>query len=375
MFTSSSRPARQTCCSLEHELVSQLLVSASARFTLSKQPERLSIMNMNLQGGAVQRQSHPNAGIDVSKEHLDVCWETNELRLGNDGAGWSELAAKLKAADVDLVVVEATGGYERGLVLALQQTGLTVARVNPRQTRDFAKSMGVLAKTDALDARTLRDFADVLARHPQRQRFITPLVDERRQLLASLMTRRRQVVEMRAAEQQRLEHADAMATRSINAVIRALDKQIRQIDKDVDGHMERHFKQQRELLDSVKGVGAVTTLTLLSALPELGRLGRKPIAKLAGLAPLADDSGKRRGVRRIWGGRAQVRSALYMATLSAMRYNPTIAAHYRRLLAAGKPKKVAMVACMRKLLVILNAMLRDNAQWDPARHLVTATSA
>jgi len=332
-------------------------------------------MNMNLQGGAVQRQSHPNAGIDVSKEHLDVCWETNELRLGNDGAGWSELAAKLKAADVDLVVVEATGGYERGLVLALQQTGLTVARVNPRQTRDFAKSMGVLAKTDVLDARTLRDFADVLARHPQRQRFITPLVDERRQLLGSLMTRRRQVVEMRAAEQQRLEHADAMATRSINAVIRALDKQIRQIDKDVDGHMERHFKQQRELLDSVKGVGAVTTLTLLSALPELGRLGRKPIAKLAGLAPLADDSGKRRGVRRIWGGRAQVRSALYMATLSAMRYNPTIAAHYRRLLAAGKPKKVAMVACMRKLLVILNAMLRDNAQWDPARHLVTATSA
>jgi len=335
----------------------------------------LSIMNMNLQGGAVQHQSRPNVGIDVSKQYLDVCWETNELRVGNDGAGWSELAAKLKAAEVDLIVVEATGGYERQLLLALQEAGLTVARVNPRQARDFAKSMGVLAKTDALDARTLRDFSDVLARHPQRARFITALVDERRQLLASLMTRRRQLVDMRAAEQQRLEHADAMAIRSINAVIRALDKQIRQIDHDVDGHIDRHFKQQRKLLDSVKGVGAVTTLTLLSALPELGRLGRKPIAKLAGLAPLADDSGKRRGVRRIWGGRAQVRSALYMATLSAMRYNPVIAAYYQRLLEAGKPKKVAMVACMRKLLVILNAMLRDNAQWDAARHLVTATGA
>ena len=330
-------------------------------------------MNMNLQGGAVQRQSRPNAGIDVSKEHLDACWETNELRLSNDGVGWSELAAKLKAAGVDVVVVEATGGYERGLLLALQEAGLTVARVNPRQTRDFAKSMGTLAKSDALDARTLRDFADVVARHPQRARFITPLVDERRQMLAALMTRRRQLVEMRVAEQQRLEHANELAARSIHSVIRILDKQIRQIDHDVDGHMDRHYKQQRKLLDSVKGVGAVTTLTLLSALPELGRLGRKPIAKLAGLAPLADDSGKRRGVRRIWGGRAQVRSALYMATLSAMRYNPVIAAHYQRLLAAGKPKKVAIVACMRKLLVILNAMLRDNAQWDETRHLAAST--
>ena len=240
MFYPSSRPVRQTCSSLECELPSQLLVNALARSTPSYQPERLSIMNMNLQGGAVQRHRGPNAGIDVSKDHLDVCWETNELRLSNDGAGWSELAAKLKAAGVDLVVVEATGGYERGLLLALQEAGLTVARVNPRQTRDFAKSMGTLAKTDTLDARTLREFAEVVARHPQRERFITPLVDERRQMLTALMKRRRQLVDMRVAEQQRLEHANEAAARSIHSVIRMLDKQIRQIDHDVDGHMERH---------------------------------------------------------------------------------------------------------------------------------------
>jgi len=332
-------------------------------------------MNMHLQGGATQRQERPNAGIDVSKEHLDVCWGLNEERFGNDGEGWSELIAKLKAARVDLVLVEASGGYERGVLLALQEAGLTVARVNPRQARDFAKSLGVLAKTDGLDSRTLRDFADVLARHADRAKFITPVMDERRQMLVMLMTRRRQLVDMRVAEQQRLEQAGARAAKSIHSVLKTLDRQIGQIDKDIDAHLERHFKAQRELLESVKGVGAVTTLTLLSALPELGRLKRKPIAKLAGVAPLADDSGKRRGQRHIWGGRSEVRSVLYMAALSARRHNPVIAPYYERLLAAGKPKKVALVACMRKLLTILNAMLRDNAAWDEARHAVTAQNA
>ena len=273
------------------------------------------------------------------------------------------------------MVLEATGGYERGLVCALQGAGIIVARVNPRQARDFAKSMGVLAKTDSLDARTLLDFADVLARHKDRARFITPLVDEQRQLLAELMTRRRQLIDMRVAETHRLEHAYARATKSIRSVIRMLDRQIAEIDRDIDEHMDRHFKPQRKLLESVKGVGAVTTLTLLSMLPELGRLGRKPIAKLVGIAPLADDSGRRRGPRRIWGGRAEVRAALYMATLSATRFNPVIAAHYQRLLAAGKPKKVAIVACMRKLLTILNAMFRDGAAWDAAKHVRVAQNA
>lgn len=330
-------------------------------------------MNMHLQGGAAERVERPNAGIDVSKQHLDVCWGTQQLRLGNDAAGCDELIARLQADAVDLVVLEASGGYERGVVLALQAAGLAVARVNPRQARDFAKSMGVLAKTDKLDARGLRDFADVLARHKQRASFITAFVDPQRQLLAALMTRRRQLVDMHVAESQRLEHADARAAKSIRSVLRLLERQLHDIERDTDAHLERHFKAQRKLLDSVKGVGAVTTLTLLSTLPELGKLARKPIAKLVGVAPLADDSGKRRGARHIWGGRAEVRSALYMATLSAMRYNPVIAPYYQRLIAAGKPKKVAMVACMRKLLTILNAMLRDNASWDAARGIASST--
>lgn len=324
-------------------------------------------MNMNLQGGATKRAQRPNAGIDVAKEHLDACWADSVRRFGNDASGWAELIAKLQADAADLVVVEATGGYERAVVAALQAAGIAVARVNPRQARDFAKSLGVLAKTDALDARVLRDFADVLARHEDRAKFITPLVDTQRELLGGLMTRRRQLIDMHVAESQRLQHADARAAKSIRSVLKLLDRQLAEIDRDVDQHMDRHFKPQRKLLDSVKGVGAVTTLTLLSGLPELGTLQRKPIAKLVGIAPLANDSGKFRGQRHIWGGRAEVRSALYMATLSAMRYNPVIAAYYQRLLAAGKPKKVAMVACMRKLLTILNAMLRDGAAWDPLK--------
>lgn len=326
-------------------------------------------MNINPQGGATERTQRPNAGIDVAKQHLDVCLGTRELRVGNEASGWNELIAAIKAEATDLVVVEASGGYERGLLMALQEAGIAVARINPRQARDFAKSLGVLAKTDKLDARTLRDFADVLARHKERARFITPLVDEQRELLTGLMTRRRQLVDMRVAETQRLEHASARAVKSIRSVIRLLDRQIAEIDRDIDAHLERHFKAQRKLLDSVKGVGAVTTLTLLAALPELGHLGRKPIAKLVGVAPLADDSGKRKGARRIWGGRAPVRTALYMATLSAISHNPAIAPYYRRLLDAGKPKKVAMVACMRKLLIILNAMVRDGVMWDAFKHV------
>jgi transposase len=326
-------------------------------------------MNMNPQGGATQRVERLNAGIDVSKHHLDVCWGTEQQRLGNDASGYDELIAKLQVGDIDLVVLEATGGYERGVVLALQHAGIAVARVNPRQAREFAKSMGVLAKTDRLDARSLRDFADVLARHEQRHKYVTPVLQEQREYLAALMLRRRQLVDMRVAESNRLEHAGARAARSIRSVLKTLDKQLADIDRDADKHIEEHFKAQRKLLDSVKGVGAVTTLSLLSGLPELGRLGRKPIAKLVGIAPLADDSGKRKGQRRIWGGRAEVRAALYMATLSAMRYNPVIAAYYQRLLVAGKPKKVAMVACMRKLLTILNAMVRDGALWDLNKHV------
>lgn len=332
-------------------------------------------MNMHPQGGVANREARPNAGVDVSKQHLDVCWGTEAQRLVNDAAGWDELTAKFEAANVDLVVLEATGGMECGLVCALQGAGIAVARINPRQARDFAKSMGVLAKTDRVDARALRDFADVLARHKDRHKYITPLVEPHRLELAALMVRRRQLVDMRVAESNRLDTASPRAARSIRSVLKTLDKQIADIERDAGDHLDRHFGHQRALLDSVKGVGAVSILTLTSALPELGRLGRRQIAKLVGVAPLADDSGSRKGKRTTWGGRAEPRAVLYMATLTAIRCNPAIKTFHARLIAAGKPQKVAIVACMRKLLTILNAMLRDQAPWDATKHLQTHKEA
>ncbi len=332
-------------------------------------------MSMHLQGGVAKDGTRPNAGVDVSKHYLDICFGGEQRRAANDVHGWDELTAMLQAANVDLVVVEATGGYERGLVCALQGAGVCVARVNPRQARDFAKSMGVLAKTDRVDARTLRDFADVLARHASRQQYITPMLEQARQELGELMTRRRQLIDMRVAEHNRLEHAGARTARSIRSVLKLLDKQIAAVDQHIDSHMDQHFKSQRTLLDSVKGVGPVTVLTLTAALPELGRLGRKQIAKLVGVAPLADDSGGRHGKRRTWGGRSEVRAVVYMAATVAMRHNPVIRTFYERLVSAGKPKKVAIVACMRKLLTILNAMLRDQSMWDITRHLNPVASS
>jgi len=327
---------------------------------------------MNQQGGVIDGGVRQNAGIDVSKQHLDVCCGTVELRLDNAADGWNATIAQLKLQGVDLVVVEATGGYERGLVCALQDADITVARVNPRQARDFAKSMGVLGKTDKVDARCLRDFADVLARHKDRQKFITAPADEHRAALAALVVRRRQLVDMRVAESNRLEHATKVTLRSIRHILKALDKQLGDVDNDIDGMLEEHFKAQRSLLDTAKGVGPVTIVTLTALLPELGRLKRRQIAKLVGIAPLPCDSGQHKGKRRIWGGRGDVRSVLFMATLSAKQHNPVIREFHQRLIAAGKPPKVAIVACMRKLLTILNAMLRDSARWDAARALVPA---
>ena len=329
--------------------------------------------SMNQQGGALGPGVRLNAGIDVSKQHLDLCCGQTEQRLSNHQAGWDELTALLRQANVALVVVEATGGYERGVVSSLQQAGIAVARVNPRQARDFAKSMGQLAKTDRVDARSLRDFADVLARHPHLDKFVTQPREPEREELAAMMVRRRQVVEMLVAEKNRLPQAGVhRSVKSIKKMIRALEEELKELDKDIDDHLDEHFKQQRELLDSVRGVGTVTIMSLTAALPELGRLDRREIAKIVGVAPLANDSGNRRGVRSIWGGRADVRATLYMAALVAVRHNPVIRAFYKRLCAAGKPAKVALVACMRKLLTILNAIVRDGTAWDPARNPLRA---
>jgi len=325
-------------------------------------------MNMINPQDRVANGGQPNCGIDMSKQHADACWLGNELRFNNDLEGRKELIARLLADHVDLVVIEATGGYERELVCEMQQAGLTVARLNPRQARDFAKSLGYLDKTDRIDARCLRDFADVLARHKDRHKYITAPTDAAQQELAALMTRRRQLVDMRVQEMNRLDLAGKRARRSILSVIRMLDKQIEQIDREVQDHIDDHFDGQRKLLDSFKGVGPVTILTLLAALPELGKLNRRAIAKLVGIAPLADDSGPRKGKRRIKGGRSEVRNVAYMATIAAVKHNPVLRNHYHRLLTAGKAKKVAIVACMRKMLTILNAMMRDGTPWDLARH-------
>lgn len=308
-------------------------------------------MNMHVQGGAT-KDTKPNAGVDVSKEFLDLCWLDRHQRVSNDEAGWTQAIDLFKSADVDLVVLEATGNLERGFLIALQHAGIEVARINPRQARDFAKSLGQLAKTDRADAAVLRDLANVLARHEKRSCYLAPQPDEQREILKDLMVRRRQLVEMPVAEKHRLEVARKTMARSILSSVKFLDKQIAALDKEIDDHINDHFDGMRELLTSVKGV-----------------------SKLVGVAPLSSDSGKHRGQRHVWGGRAPVRAVLYMAALVACRRNPVIRAFYERLLAAGKPKKVALVACMRKLLTILNAMVRDNRAWDVLKGQITATSA
>jgi transposase len=325
-------------------------------------------MSVHQQGREATAAPRVNAGIDVSKGGLDAAWGTESQHVANDAEDLERLATALQHADVDLVVLEATGGYEALAATTLQLAGLAVAVVNPRQARDFAKSMGVLAKTDRVDARLLRDFANVIALHPQRSRYLRALPDERRAHLEALVRRRRQLVVMRKAEAQRLTQAHPAARKSLAAVLQMIDQQLSALDGQIDGHMRSHFKQALRWLDTVKGVGPVTQSTLAASLPQLGRLDRRAISALVGVAPLARDSGRMRGKRSTWGGRAEVRAVLYMAALSAIRHNEVIGRFHQKLIAAGKPKKVAIVACMRKLLIILNAMIRDQKPWDAEKH-------
>ena len=244
------------------------------------------------------------------------------------------------------------------------------AVINPRQARDFAKAMGYLAKTDAIDARMLAQLAQVLAAHPERARFVKVLADAEQQRLQALVLRRTQLIGMLAAEHQRLSTSHAAARKSIEKLIVVIRKQLKDIEAQLAAHIERHHADVAALLQSVAGVGPATAAMLIAELPELGSLNRRQIAALVGVAPFAHDSGKMRGKRMIGGGRAQVRRSLYMAALAATRFNPVIARFYQRLLASGKPKKVALVACMRKLLTILNAMLRSDKPWDASLHAV-----
>lgn len=309
-----------------------------------------------------------SVGIDVSKGTLDVQVRPTDAQwtVANDDAGIRALVAQLQTAAPAQIVIEATGGYELAVVSALAAAGLPVIVVNPRAVRDFARATGQLAKTDQLDAGILARFAE------QVQPAIRPLADAEQQELDALLTRRRQLIEMLTAERNRLQQVfvarGSRVKKSLTAHIAYLTRELGRAETDLEALVRQSpiWRERDELLQSAPGVGPVLSLTLLAALPELGRLDRKAIAALVGVAPLNRDSGLFRGKRMVHGGRAPVRTALYMGALVATRYNPVIRAFYQRLLAAGKPKKVALTACMRKLLIILNAMVRQQAPWSAA---------
>lgn len=320
--------------------------------------------------------SQPNplcVGIDVSKATLDIAASSDiaQVTVSNDSDGFDAIIAELRKHSVALVLMEATGGLEAAVACSLQAEGFDVAVVNPRQARDFARAMGYLAKTDRIDARVLAQMAAVINRHPERERFIRTLPDAERQVLTAMVVRRRQLITMLVAERNRLYPAHPQSRKSINTIIKALEDELARINEDMNSHIRNHFKELAERLGSIKGIGTMTTAALLAEVPELGSLSRREISALVGVAPVNRDSGTMRGRRTIFGGRAGVRTALYMATLVATRFNPVIKAFYTRLVAAGKAKKVALVACMRKLLTILNAMLRKNEEWDESYHQVT----
>jgi len=279
----------------------------------------------------------------------------------NNPAGLAQLQERLQASAPSLIVLEATGGYEVAVVAALATAALPVVVLNARQVRDFARATGRLAKTDAIDAGVLAHFAEVV-RPPVR-----PLPDAMTQSLQAWLMRRRQLVEMLLAEEQRRSRAPRPIQRQIDQHVRWLRAQLGAVEKDLAQTLRESpvWREKDDLLRSVPGVGPVLTTTLLGDVPELGQLNRKQIAALIGVAPLNRDSGTYRGRRAVWGGRAHVRATLYMATLTAARYNPVIRAFYERLVAAGKPKKVALTACMRKLLTILNALIARRTAWKP----------
>ena len=304
-------------------------------------------------------------GIDVAKEVLDVAMEPagESWRVRNTMEDIGELATRLAPRQPTLIVLEATGGFEATVAAVLATAGLPVAVVNPRQVRDFARSLGRLAKTDRLDAQVLARFAEAVRPTPR------ALPDAAAQRLSALCGRRRQLIEMLTAEQNRLPRADAAVRPNVEAHIRWLRQQLTHLDGELSTAVRESpiWRRKDDLLRSVRGVGPVLSATLLAELPELGTLTRKQIAALVGVAPLNRDSGTFRGRRVTWGGRAPVRRVLYMAALVGTRCNPALRRFYDRLLMAGKPKKVALTACMRKLLVTLNAMLRDGTPWMPER--------
>lgn len=303
-------------------------------------------------------------GIDVSKKRLDVALSPSGevFAVANDATGLHQLVQRLNLCEPQLIVLESSGGYELMAAATLRQAGLPAERVNPRQVRDFARATGRLAKTDKLDALVLARYAEVV------QPELRPFPEAEQLELAALMTRHRQLTAMVVMEKNRLDTTFSLRVRqSLLSHLRSLEQQLKELEEELDDFLKQHplFADKARLLRSTPGVGPGTCLCLLAWLPELGTLNRKQIAALAGLAPFNRDSGQLRGKRAVWGGRVRVRAFLYMATVAASRCNPVIRAFYQRLRQAGKAAKVALTACMRKLLTILNAMLKNQQPWCP----------
>lgn len=300
-------------------------------------------------------------GIDVSKSVLDVyilpC--KKYMQFDNDAKGVKKLASKMKTFLPKIIHMEATGGYEKLAAQFLSSNGFPVAVTNPRQIRDFAKALGRLAKTDRIDAETIALFAEKV------QPRANVVCNENQQKLAGLDARRRQLIEMITMEKNRLDKADKELKASIQRIIKMLQKELESINKALRGHIENNTESMHKdtILQSIKGVGPVVAASMIADLPELGQVGNKQISALAGLVPYNCDSGTMRGKRTIWGGRASVRCSLFMATLTAIRYNAPIKTFYERLCRSGKQKKVALVACMHKLLIIMNAMIKHDEKW------------
>ena len=317
------------------------------------------------QGGVVRQEglmADVYVGIDVSKARFDIAVRPTGEQWGatNDSERIDDLVAKLEHLHPSLIVLEASGGYERPVVAALAASGLPVAVVNPRQARDFGRATGKLAKTDELDARALAHFAEAVK--PE----VRPVPDGQAREFAAIIARRRQVVGMLVAERNRMETALSPVRERIEVHIEFLEAELSDMDGDLDKAIRESsvWREKDDLLRSVPGVGPKVSATLLADLPELGALDSKKLAALVGVAPLNRDSGVFRGKRRVWGGRAAVRQMLYMAAVTAARCNPVFQEFYGRLLTAGKPKKVALTACMRKLLAVLNSMLRHGTRWQ-----------
>jgi transposase len=302
-------------------------------------------------------------GIDVGKAVLDVVYHehTGIRQWDNSPEGVSQLGQEIEEQQAVLVVVEASGGYERKLVAEMHSRGIEVVVANPTRVRAYAIAAGILAKTDKIDARVIAAYAAVMKPRPQEQK------SEKQIDMAALVTRRQQLVTMLTQEKNRLQTTAVAAQAHVEKHIAWLTQELDQLEKEINELIdsEEDWRDKVVLLDSFKGVGPVTIMTLLAKLPELGNVNRQEIAALAGLAPYNKDSGSHRGKRRIFGGRADVRQVLYMATLSAIKANPQIKVFYERLVAAGKPKKVAVIATMRKMLTILNAILRSSNPWQP----------